>query len=134
MDPRSALPPTPRIARVPWPTMSAASSSGFAIETGQAGDDTLIAVRGELDLSTAPALAAALGEAATTSAASVTLDLSAITFIDSSALRVLVQGGRDLQSSGKALRIGGRSAVVTRVLAMTNLDTASESFRLLPEL
>ena len=113
--------------------MSAASSPGFAIHTGQAGDDTSIVVRGELDLSTSPALAAALEDAAATGAGSVTLDLSAVTFIDSSALRVLVQGGRDLKTCGKVLFIGGRSTVVTRVLAMTNLDTATESFRLLPK-
>jgi len=110
-----------------------AASSGFAIDTRRAGDDETIVVRGELDLSTAPQLSSALTAAAATDAASVTLDLGGISFIDSSALRVLVTGGRELNAAGKALLIGPRSNVVTRVLAMTNLDSESESFKLLPE-
>jgi anti-anti-sigma factor len=110
-----------------------AASSGFGIESEHNGPDTSIKVRGELDLSTAPALATALTEAAATEVATVTLDLGSITFIDSSALRVLVNGGRELSSSGKALQIGARSTVVSRVLAMTNLDTEAEAFRLLPD-
>lgn len=113
--------------------MSPAPSPTFAIETAIEGDATTITVRGELDLSTSPDLAGALTDAAAASMGSVTLDLSGITFIDSSALRVLVQGGRDLKTGGTDLLIGGRSAVVSRVFAMTNLDTASEAFRLLPE-
>ena len=109
------------------------ASSGFSIDTAQVGDDVSISVRGELDLSTAPELAAAITAAATTDVASVTLDLGAISFIDSSALRVLVTGGRELNAAGKVLLIGARSTVVTRVLAMTNLDRESESFRLLPD-
>jgi anti-anti-sigma factor len=111
----------------------AAPSSGFGIETEQNGADAAIRVRGELDLSTAPALATALTEAAGGPAETVTLDLASISFIDSSALRVLVNGGRELSSAGKALQIGPRSTVVSRVLAMTNLDTEAEAFRLLPD-
>jgi anti-anti-sigma factor len=110
-----------------------AASSGFGIETEPRGSDVAISVRGELDLSTAPALASALSEAASGEAATVTLDLASITFIDSSALRVLVNGGRELSSAGKALQIGPRSTVVSRVLAMTNLDTEAEAFSLLPD-
>lgn len=111
----------------------AAASSGFAIESQRTGSDASITVRGELDLSTSPALATAITEAAAGDPETVTLDLGSITFIDSSALRVLVNAGRELGSAGKALQIGPRSTVVSRVLAMTNLDTQAESFRLLPD-
>ena len=110
-----------------------AAPSGFGIESEHNGSETSITVRGELDLSSAPALAAELSAAASSEATTVTLDLGSITFIDSSALRVLVNGGRELNSSGKALQIGPCSTVVRRVLAMTNLDTEAEAFRLLPE-
>lgn len=110
-----------------------AASSGFAIESQPKGSDTSITVRGELDLSTSPQLASAISEAAASGPDTVTLDLGSITFIDSSALRVLVNAGRELSSSGKTLLIGPRSTVVSRVLAMTSLDTQAESFRLLPD-
>lgn len=106
---------------------------GLAIDTREHGDDLVVLVRGELDLSTSPQLSAALTEAGGGTAVSVTLDLEGVTFIDSSALRVLVLSGRALGQDGCELRIGPRSEMVARVLAMTNLDAGGDSFVVLPE-
>jgi anti-anti-sigma factor len=109
------------------------ASQGFAIELELGGADLVLRISGELDLSTAPELAAALSDAATGPASTVTLDLSRTSFIDSSALRVLVAGGRELKAADRRLQIGPRSDAVNRVLAMTNLDTHTDAFQLLPD-
>ena len=106
---------------------------GLAIDTQERGDELVVRVEGELDLSTSPQLSAALTEAGGGTATSVTLDLSGVTFIDSSAIRVLVLSGRALAQDGCELRIGDRSDMVGRVLAMTSLDEGSDAFVVLPE-
>lgn len=105
---------------------------GLAIETEQQGDEVVLHVKGELDLSTTPQLSAAIDDNAA-SAGTVTLDLSGVSFIDSSALRVLVMSGRSLAESSRRLQIGPRSEMVGRVLTMTNLDQGGDAFHVLPE-
>ena len=106
---------------------------GLAIDTQDHGDELVVRVTGELDLSTSPQLSAALMEAGGGTATSVTLDLGGVSFIDSSALRVLVLSGRALSQDGCELRIGARSDMVARVLAMTSLDEGGDAFVVLPE-
>jgi len=106
---------------------------GLTIEPEQQGSELHVRVRGELDMSTAPQLATALSEAGRGPAETVVLDLSGVTFIDSSALRVLVQSGRELSGAQRTLQIGPRSDMVARVLTMTSLDTHSDAFEVLPD-
>ncbi|MDP1820830.1 MAG: STAS domain-containing protein [Acidimicrobiales bacterium] len=106
------------------------TSQDFAIETAADGSVVAVKVRGDLDMSTAPALAEAL---AGTDGNTVTLDLGGVTFLDSSALVVLISSGRDMVGRGGRLRIGPRSDVVAKVLAMTGLDQEAEAFDVLPD-
>ena len=104
-----------------------------AIDSDLQGDVLAVTVRGELDMSTSPQLTSALEAAADQSVTEITLDLAGVTFIDSSALRVLVLTGRALADKGRTLQIGPRSDRVARILSMTNLDAGSDAFRVLPE-
>jgi len=104
---------------------------GLKVEDTDAGP--VIHVAGELDLASAPQLSAALSEAGREGADPVTLDLSEVTFIDSSALRALVLAGRELTEKGRVLQIGPRSEMVNRVLSMTSLDQHTEAFQVLPD-
>jgi anti-sigma B factor antagonist len=106
--------------------------TGCTIESEAKGATLELRVRGELDMSTAPKLSDAISQAAEGEAETTVLDLSGVTFIDSSALRVLVVSGRALSESGGVLQIGARSEMVSRVLAMTSLDTSSDAFEVLP--
>jgi anti-sigma B factor antagonist len=101
------------------------------VEDTEAGQ--LIHVCGELDLASAPQLSEALSAAAAQGTLPVTLDLSKVTFIDSSALRALVLAGRELTEQGRTLQIGPRSEMVNRVLSMTSLDQHTEAFQVLPD-
>jgi anti-anti-sigma factor len=112
--------------------MSAPQS--FAIEVGEPdASERHIRVRGELDMSTAPELSAALVQAGEDGGDVITLDLSGVTFLDSSAIGALIAAGQELSASGKSLRIGRRSAIVSRVLEITGLTEDSDAFDVLDD-
>lgn len=106
--------------------------NGLTIQDEVTGERRSLTVRGELDLSTTPDLVAALERSAEGGVRTVTLDLHAVGFIDSSALRALVVSGRSLAAGGCTLEIGPRSDMVARVLAMTSLDEGNDAFHVLP--
>lgn len=84
----------------------------------------VVTAGGELDLNTAPVLDTqlVLAEAIVVPPAPVVLDLTAISFLGSTGLSILVEHHERCVALGSALRIvpGGRA--VTRPLAMTGLD------------
>jgi anti-sigma B factor antagonist len=80
----------------------------------------VVHVDGELDLATSGALEAAL-EASNGS--TVVIDLGACTFIDSSAVRVLVSAARSAEESGRALSLVARDPGILRVLEIAAVDT-----------
>ena len=102
------------------------SPQGFTVEIDEPeGDRVLITVKGELDMAAAPELTGAI--VGTQGASCVTLDLSGVTFLDSSAIGALVASGREVADAGRRLQI------VTRVLEITGLADNSEAFDVLPE-
>ncbi len=93
-------------------------------ETGTSGSWTVVNVQGELDLSTSAALRAAVEEAVGDSAPKVAVDLSGVTFMDSSSLGVLVACLKEVQERGGDLRLVGVSGSPAKVIALTGLDAA----------
>jgi anti-anti-sigma factor len=83
-----------------------------------------VTVSGELDAATASDLESALADAVA-SGGRVELDLSAVTFIDSSGLRALIVSRQAASDAGGTLVLGATTAVVDRLLQLTGLD---ESF------
>jgi anti-anti-sigma factor len=79
----------------------------------------VLAVAGEIDLATAPQLAACLVDA---TGRDVAVDLSAVTFLDSSGLSALVAGSRAVAEGGHVLRTFGESDTILRVLEISGLD------------
>jgi anti-sigma B factor antagonist len=94
------------------------------------GATRLLSVRGELDLSTAPRLKWALAEALDADASAIVVDLSLVTFIDSTALGVLVGVQRSL-SVGARLAIVCAHEHVLKILELTGLDGTFEIFQTL---
>ena len=107
------------------------TSPDFAVEVDALADPVVVRVRGELDMSTTPGLAEALTDAAPI-ASTIVVDLSAVSFLDSSAIGTLVSAGRARKGGGGRLQIGPRSAVVDRVLEITGLSETSDVFDVLP--
>jgi anti-anti-sigma factor len=107
------------------------SPQGFTVETDTTeGGGVAIRVSGELDMAATSGLTEAIVGAK--GAELITLDLSGVTFLDSSAIGALVASGREVAESGGRLAIGPRSAIVSRVLDITGLAESSEAFDVLP--
>jgi anti-sigma B factor antagonist len=90
--------------------------------TATADDEwVVVAVHGEVDISTATTLDEAL-QRATASSARVVIDLSGVAFMDSTGLGVLMRAHKRQDDAGAALRIAAPSDRVTRLLDVTKLD------------
>lgn len=93
----------------------------FGFTISDASDPPVMTVRGEVDLASAPKLAAALSELIGRGHSLVALDLEAVEFIDSTGLGVLVGSVRRLRDEGGDLILRAASPAVTRILEMTGL-------------
>ena len=88
-------------------------------------DDTthVVAVRGEIDIFTAPEFKGLITNAIDAGCASVVVDLSESTFIDSSSLGVLISAHRRLSLRDGRLIIACSVAEVRKTFAITGLDS-----------
>ena len=95
----------------------------FDVEA-QRRDDGVGVVRlaGEVDLYTAPQLRQSMLGLIDDGAAKVVVDLSDVTFIDSTALGVLIGGVRRLHAAGGAMALVVTTRPVGRVRSITGLD------------
>ena len=93
-------------------------------ETRTSGSWTVVNVLGELDLSTSAALRSSVEQAYGEAAPRVAVDLTAVTFMDSSSLGVLVACLKDVHDRGGELRLVGVSGSPAKVIALTGLDSA----------
>ncbi|HET6549771.1 MAG TPA: STAS domain-containing protein, partial [Solirubrobacter sp.] len=93
----------------------------FKVSSEARGGGVLVVAGGEIDLATSPRLREALIDPAAR-AATVVLDLRAVTFIDSSGLGVIVGQQKRARESGErfAVAIAGGSPV-ERILEVTGL-------------
>src|SRR3954454_9200675 len=82
-------------------------------------DCVIIAVAGEIDMATAPQLAASLQDYADTD---VIVDLSRVGFLDSSGINVLVAAYKRLLERGHRLRTTGEPDHVLAVIKASGLD------------
>jgi anti-sigma B factor antagonist len=104
------------------------SPAPFEASAAQLEDGVrVVAVRGELDLSTAPELEPPLEEAVSSGDASVLIDLSECEFIDSTGIALIVRtwqrldSGAEGEGGGKVVICSGNDQV-RRVLEITGLE------------
>ena len=86
----------------------------------------LITVTGELDYHTGPRLRACLDDAPCQSG--LILDLSGITYCDSTGVSVLVHAHRRTEAAGAMLALAGAAPEVFRLLSLTGLDRFFQSY------
>jgi anti-anti-sigma factor len=80
----------------------------------------IVVVSGDLDLTTAPQLEESIAQF---SDGDVIVDLTAVDFMDSSSLKVLVIAHRRLARRGSRLVIRGASPMAMAMMKVTGLDT-----------
>jgi anti-anti-sigma factor len=96
--------------------------AALELDTRLEGPVAVIAARGELDLASGGPLADELSRAADTlGAAAVLLDLSGITFMDSSGLRAVVAADRTMREQGLRFALVRGGDPVHRVFDITRM-------------
>lgn len=102
--------------------------SNFSVVERELGDATTqLEVEGELDLATAPDLKWALADALDHGARTFVIDLTGVTFIDSTALGVLVGFRRNLKI-GMRMGVACSDPDVLAIFELTGLDSVFEMF------
>lgn len=90
------------------------------------GGWAIVSASGEVDVATSPELLAALEDASTRSGKLI-IDLSGVTFMDSTGLGVVVQAKRAFEADD-ALRLVVKEANVRKVFEVTGLDSVLPLF------
>ncbi|MFD3545146.1 STAS domain-containing protein [Streptomyces sp. NPDC058655] len=86
------------------------------------GAPHLLIVAGELDQYSAPSLGDALSRIPAAFAPGLVLDLSGLTYCDSTGITVLVAAYRRAEAGGTRMAIAGLNAHLTRVFGTVGLD------------
>ncbi len=99
-----------------------AQPGALTLATESGDGKRTIRLGGELDLSAAPALEAAIEEAISDSASAVVIDFSALTFIDSTGIAILVAAMGDERATGRLRFVPSQAPAVARVLKLTGVE------------
>lgn len=95
----------------------------FSVELVRTSDDVaVIALTGEVDIYSAPEFKETLVRGIEDGARRIIVDLSGVTFIDSTALGVLVSGAKRVRPQNGALDIVCSDENITRIFEITGLD------------
>jgi anti-sigma B factor antagonist len=95
----------------------------FDVTVQRSSGTAVVQVAGELDLASAPTLTDAL-RGLEQPCARVVLDLSRLTFIDSTGLRLALTEQRRAENDGFDFVLAGATEPILRVLRVTGLDVA----------
>jgi anti-sigma B factor antagonist len=89
-------------------------------------ETTVVALEGEIDLSTAPEAEQRIQAAEETSPSRLVIDLREVTFMDSSGLRVLLTAHRRAEEAGRGFALVKGGGTVNRLLDVTGLTDRLE--------
>jgi len=93
----------------------------LAVERSSADGSELLVVEGEIDIATSSRLIAALNEAVTEAVNSLVVDLSAVQFMDSTGLALLLGAYRRLRRRGLGFAVVCPGGPVRRVFEVTDM-------------
>ncbi len=101
----------------------AAFADSFQVSVSHESDAVVVGVRGELDTYTAPELRARLHEVIDVEGTrALQLELSEMTFVDSSGLAVFVDALKRVRQHGGTLTLHAPSRSTTKVLEISGLN------------
>jgi anti-sigma B factor antagonist len=96
----------------------------------EAPDTNIVTLEGEIDLALVPDAERQIAEAEASEPARLVIDLTDVTFMDSSGLRVILTAHRRAEEAGRSFAIVKGGDTVNRLLEVTGL---SERLELLDE-
>jgi anti-sigma B factor antagonist len=94
----------------------------FTVTVSTEGDRATVVLKGELDLAGIDSAKQAIDQAEEVPGRMVVLDLSELTFMDSTGLEVVLRAARRASESGRRLVVARPSHYVKRLLKMTAID------------
>jgi anti-sigma B factor antagonist len=92
------------------------------------GGQCVMSVSGELDYHTAPRLRVGLEEVPLDHGVRLIIDLSRLTYCDSTGISILVSAHHRARASGATLVLAGMNADITRVFRVIGLDQIFTSY------
>jgi anti-sigma B factor antagonist len=98
----------------------------LTVEKGQTESGVLIRVEGEVDLYSSPELRKAILKSVPSADDELAIDLSAVTYIDSSGVATLVEGLRSAREKDAGFVLVRPSTAVLQVLELARLDSVFE--------
>ena len=108
--------------------MTEADEMDLTFEDATVGAWSVLSVTGELDMHTSPALQERLDALSVGNTPKVAVDLSAVPFMDSSSLGLLVSNFKRLRERGGDLAIIGVAGSPRKVLSITGIDNVISIF------
>ncbi|MFI5681754.1 STAS domain-containing protein [Streptomyces cellulosae] len=99
-----------------------AARPGLSIEITSVDGIQVVALRGEIDHAVTNELTEALLSYGSVRQPQTVVDLSGVTFMDSSGINVLITAHQDMSDAQGWLRIAGAQSPVLRVLQLVGLD------------
>ena len=95
----------------------------LGIDVQQVTGIPVLKVTGEIDIYTAPMFKQAVVNMVTEGSKNVIIDLSGVTFMDSSGFGTLLGATRRLRPSGGGLHLAAPNSTIQRMLRLTRLDS-----------
>ncbi len=105
-----------------------ATDVNFEVSELESNGIPVLAVRGEVDVATAPQLRERLNAFAEPGNVTIVVDLTDVSFVDSTALGVLVSGAKRLRKGGGDLKLVVTEPHIAKVLSITGLNEVFEVF------
>jgi anti-sigma B factor antagonist len=96
--------------------------TGFHSVSDSLGDTIMIRLQGELDMASAPGLGGALDTALDAKPSVLVLDLTELTFLDSTGIRVLITACRRAGAEGASFILRSPRRSVLKALRLTGVD------------
>jgi len=96
----------------------------ISVATREEAGRSVLAVKGEVDVHTAPELDAALTQVVEAGSYKIIVDLSAVDFLDSTGLGVLVKALKRVREHDGSLAVITTTDRISKVFRITGLDTA----------
>jgi anti-sigma B factor antagonist len=100
----------------------------LGIDVQRVSSFPVLAVTGEIDIYTAPLFKQAVVNLVSEGNSDVIIDLSGVTFMDSSGFGTLLGATRRLRPGGGGLHLAGANSTIQRMLRLTRLDTIMQVY------
>lgn len=99
--------------------------AGLSLTVDRRDSGPVVTVKGEIDLETSPELSAVLATLEPPGG-DVDVDLSGVTYIDSTGLRALLTARDAAREAGGSLRVSATSSIVARLIEITGCNELLE--------